>query len=53
MNFKELKKIYNLTNEKMADIFSIKSADSYKNSSAKKRYENAVVKLFNEFKKEK
>ncbi|WP_291078986.1 hypothetical protein [Empedobacter sp. UBA6305] len=50
MNFKEIKKIYNLTNEKMADIFGIKSADAFKNSSAKKRYEEAVVKLYEIFK---
>lgn len=49
MDLKEIKKTYNLTNEKLAKIFGFKSVDSYKNSSAKSRYENAVVELYKEF----
>ncbi|WP_313374323.1 hypothetical protein [Chishuiella sp.] len=53
MNFKEIKKLYNLTNKKMSEIFGFKTEVAYRNSSAKKRYEDVVVKLFEEFKKEK
>ena len=45
-DFKEIKKELNLSNEKMAEIFGFKTSIAYSNSSAKQRYEDAVVKLY-------
>nr|WP_317631376.1 hypothetical protein [uncultured Flavobacterium sp.] len=45
-DFLEIKKELNLTDAKMAKIFSFKNAMAYSNSSAKTRYENAVVNLY-------
>lgn len=44
--FNEIKKELNLTDAKMAEIFGFKNASSYSHSSAKQRYEDAVVKLY-------
>ncbi|MDK7376013.1 hypothetical protein QP519_10750 [Weeksella virosa] len=42
----EIKKELNLNDEKIAEIFGFKNRNSYATSSAKKRYENAVVRLY-------
>lgn len=49
--FNEIKKELDLTDAKMAEIFGFKNASSYSHSSAKKRYEDAVVKLYKLIKK--
>ena len=46
MEFKAIKKELGLNNEKMAEIFGFKNANAFATSSAKKRYEDAVVKLY-------
>ena len=50
-NFQDIKKELDLTDSKMAEIFGFKSQNAYSNSSAKKRYEDAVVKLYEIIKK--
>lgn len=45
-DFIEIKKELGLTDAKMAEIFGFKTPNAYSNSSAKKRYENAVVRLY-------
>lgn len=50
-DFKTLKNELDLSNEKMAEIFGFKTSIAYSNSSAKKRYEDAVVKLYELIKK--
>lgn len=50
-DFNEIKKELGLTDTKMAEIFGFKTQNAYSNSSAKKRYEDAVVKLYEIIKK--
>jgi hypothetical protein len=45
MNIKQLKKELNLDNKQIAEFFDL-SYDSYANSTAKKRYENALCKFY-------
>ena len=45
-DFQEIKKELDLTDAKMGEIFGFKNANAYSHSSAKKRYEDAVVKLY-------
>lgn len=45
-DFKSIKKELGLSNDKMAEIFGFKNTNSYATSSAKKRYEDAVVQLY-------
>lgn len=52
-NLKDIKKELKLTNKEIANMFGYKSEDSYKNSSAKKRIEIGIVKLYNIFKQKK
>ena len=49
MDIKEIKKRYNLTDYKIAEIFDYKNPNSYANSSAKPRFEKAIERLFNVF----
>ena len=51
MDFKAIKKELGLSNEKMADISGFKNANAFATTSAKKRYEDAVVKLYELIKK--
>lgn len=44
--FNEIKKELGLTDAKMAEIFGFKTQNAYSNSSTKKRYQDAVVKLY-------
>ena len=44
--FKEIKKELKLDNTKLAEIFGMKDAYNFSSTSAKKRYENAVVKMY-------
>ena len=46
ITFQQIKKELDLTDAKMAEIFRFKNASSYSHSSAKQRYEEAVVKLY-------
>ena len=50
MNIKKLKKELGLNQKDLAEFFGM-SPDSFKNSSEKKRYENALVKFYNHIKK--
>ena len=50
MNIKKLKKELGLTQKDLAHFFGM-SPDSFKNSSAKKRYENALIKSYKHIKK--
>ena len=45
MNIKQLKKELGLTNKDLAEFFGM-SYFAYANSSAKKRYENALCELY-------
>ena len=45
MNIKQLKKELSLSNKDMAEFFNL-SLDSFANSTAKKRYENALCKFY-------
>jgi len=45
-DFKTIKKELGLSNEKMSEIFGFKNTNAYATSSAKQRYEEAVVKLY-------
>ncbi|MDK7376094.1 hypothetical protein QP519_11180 [Weeksella virosa] len=51
-DFKTIKKELGLNDEKLAEIFGFKNRNSYATSSAKKRYEEAVVRLYSIIKKE-
>jgi hypothetical protein len=49
MNIKQLKKEFGLTNKDIAGFFGL-SLMAYANSSAKKRYENAICKFYERIK---
>ena len=51
MNIKQLKNELGLSNKQIAEFFDL-SYDCYSNSSAKKRYENALIKFYNYIKKQ-
>ncbi len=50
MEIKQLKKELGLSNKKIAEFFNL-SLISYANSTAKKRYENALLKFYKHIKK--
>jgi hypothetical protein len=50
MKIQQLKKELKLSNKQIAEFFSL-SLDSYQNSSARKRYENALCEIYEVFKK--
>lgn len=49
MTIQELKKELNLSNKDIAELFGL-SPNSYAASSAKKRYENALIKFYEKVK---
>jgi predicted transcriptional regulator len=52
MNIKQLKKELGLTNNDLARFFGLKSGKAFYNSSARKRYEESFIRIY-EFLKEK
>ena len=50
MNIKELKKELGISNKDIAELFGL-SVSVYANSTAKKRYENALIKFYKIMKK--
>jgi len=46
MTIKELKKELGISNKEIAEFFGFKNTISYLNSSAKKRYEDALIKFY-------
>ena len=46
MNIKELKKELNITNKDISKMFGL-TPSAYANSSAKRRYEDALVNFYN------
>jgi len=50
MDIKQLKKELSLSNKHIAEFFNM-NLSSYANSSAKKRYENALINFYNHIKK--
>ena len=49
MNIKQLKKELRLTDSKIAEFFNLKPI-YYRNSTAKKRYESALIKFYEHIK---
>ena len=52
MTIKELKRETGLSNADIARFFDFKDVGSYQRSSAKQRYENALIKFYNHIKKQ-
>ena len=50
MDIQELKKKLGISNKEIAEFFGFKNTISYLNSSAKKRYETALIRFFKYFK---
>jgi len=50
MEFKEIKRRYNINNEDISKFFGYKNKSSYQNSNKKGWIENGIVELFKKFK---